>query len=142
DGYDSSARYGGDVVREARDTGVRVFSLSVDSEPLPETAVADFGARLVGNDEQVLAVDLVVFSTVEQTVVPQIKLNGKPVDAVECDRLDAQGRLRVGVGRNPVRMLLRPAERLPAYVVEVSIAAEQNTFTRNDSLKLSVRGPG
>ncbi|MCG3184796.1 MAG: hypothetical protein ICCCNLDF_02926 [Planctomycetes bacterium] len=142
DGYDSSARYGGDVVREARDTGVRVFSLPVDSEPLPETAVADFGARLVGNDEQVLAVDLVVFSTVEQTVVPQIKLNGKPVDAVECDRLDAQGRLRVGVGRNPVRMLLRPAERLPAYVVEVSIAAEQNTFTRNDSLKLSVRGPG
>lgn len=142
DGHDSSARYGGDVVREARDSGVRVFSMPVDSEPLPETALADFAARLVGKDEQVLAVDLVVFSTVDQLVVPQIKLNGEPVDDVECDRLDAQGRLRVGVGRNPVRMLLRPSERLPAYVVEVSLAAQQNTFTRNDSLKLSVRGPG
>lgn len=142
DGHDSSARYGGDVVREARDSGVRVFCMPLDSDPLPESALADFGARLVGIDEQVLAVDVVVFSTVDQLVVPQIKLNGVPVDDIECDRLDEQGRLRVGVGRNPVRMLLRPAERLPAYVVEVSLAAEQNTFTRNDSLKLAVRGPG
>ncbi|MCB9932603.1 MAG: VWA domain-containing protein [Planctomycetes bacterium] len=142
DGYDSTSRYGGDVVREVRDSRVKLFTLAVDSDPLPETAVADFGARLVGSDEQVLAIDLVVFSTVEQFVVPQVKLNGEPAANIECDKLDARGRLRVGVGRNPVRMRLRPTERLPAYVVEVSIAAEQNTYTRNDSLKLSVRGPG
>ena len=142
DGYDSTARYGGDVVREVRDSRLRLFAIPVDSEPLPETAVADFGARLVGADEQVLAVDLVVFSTVNQLVVPQIKLNGEPVDDIECDKLDAQGRMKVGIGRNPVRMLVRPKERLPAYVVEVSLAADQNTFTRNDSLKVNVRGPG
>lgn len=142
DGYDSSARYGGDVVRSARDADVRLFAMGVDSEPLPETAVADFSVRLVGNDERILAIDLVVFSTVEQRVVPQIKVNGSVVDDLECDKLDRIGRLSVGVGRNPVRMLLRDVELLPAYVVEVSIAAEQNTFLRNDSLKVSVRGPG
>jgi Ca-activated chloride channel homolog len=142
DGFDSTARYGGDVVREVRDARMRLFAMPVDSDPLPETAVADFAARLVGTDQQVLAIDLVVFSTVSQVVVPQIKLNGEPVDDIECDKLDSKGRMKVGVGRNPVRMLIRPTERLPSYVVEVSLAAEQNTFTRNDSLKVSVRGPG
>jgi Ca-activated chloride channel family protein len=142
DGFDSTARYGGDVVREVRDSRMRLFAMPVDSDPLPETAVADFGARLVGSDEQVLAIDLVVFSTVSQLVVPQIKLNGEPVDDIECDKLDSKGRMKVGVGRNPARLLIRPKERLPAYVVEVSLAAEQNTFTRNDSLKVNVRGPG
>ncbi|MEZ5990758.1 MAG: hypothetical protein R3E76_00190 [Planctomycetota bacterium] len=104
--------------------------------------MADFSVRLVGADERVLAIDLVVFSTVEQRVVPQIKLNGQAVTDLECDKLDAGGRMKVGVGRNPVRMLLRNVETLPAYVVEVSVAAEQNTFLRNDSLKVSVRGPG
>jgi Ca-activated chloride channel homolog len=142
DGFDSTARYGGDVVREVRDSRLRLFAMPVDSDPLPETAVADFGARLVGADEQVLAIDLVVFSTVTQFVVPQIKVNGEPVDDIESDKIDAQGRMKVGIGRNPVRMLIHPKERLPAYVVEVSLAAEQNTFTRNDSLKVNVRGPG
>lgn len=142
DGYDSNSRYGGDVVRSARDSGIRLFAMPVDSEPLAETAVADFSVRLVGAEERVLAIDLVVFSTVEQRVVPQIKLNGQPVTDIECDKLDASGRMKVGVGRNPVRMLLRDIETLPAYVVEVSVAAEQNTFLRNDSLKVSVRGPG
>lgn len=142
DGHDSAARYGGDPVRELRDTGVRLFALPVDSQPLPETAVADFAVRLVGNDEQVLAIDLVVFSTVDQYVSPEIKVDGQRVTNIECDKLDAQGRMRVGVGRNPVRMLLRPDRSQAVYVVEVSLAAEQNTFLRNDSLKINVRGPG
>lgn len=142
DGHDSSARYGGDLVREARDAGVRVFAMPVASQPMPETAVADFAARLVGGEQPVLAIDLVVFSTVPQLVSPQVKLNGVVVDDIECDKLDARGMLSVGVGRNPVRMLVRPRESLPAYVVEVSIAAEQNTFLRNDSMKVSVRGAG
>ncbi|MCA8911366.1 MAG: VWA domain-containing protein, partial [Planctomycetes bacterium] len=142
DGYDSSSRYGGDVVRSARDSGVRLFCMGIDSEPLPETAVADFSVRLVGNDERVLAIDLVVFSTVAQRVVPQIKVNGAPVSDIECDKLNTNGSMSVGVGRNPVRMLLRNVEVMPSYVVEVSLAAEQNTFLRNDSLKVSVRGPG
>ncbi|MBZ0136652.1 MAG: VWA domain-containing protein [Planctomycetes bacterium] len=142
DGYDSAARYGGDVVRELRNTGVRVFAMPVDSQPLPETAVADFAVRLVGADERVMAIDLVVFSTIDQYVTPEIKLDGKRVTDIECDKLDAQGRMRAGVGRNPVRMLLRPERAQAVYVVEVSLAAEQNTFPRNDSLKISVRGPG
>lgn len=142
DGYDSAARYGGDPVRELRDTGVRVFTMPVDSQPLPETAVADFAVRLVGADEQVMAIDLVVFSTVDQYVTPDIKVDGKRVSDIECDKLDAQGRMRVGVGRNPVRMLLRPERSQAVYVVDVSLAAEQNTFLRNDSLKINVRGPG
>ena len=142
DGYDSAARYGGDSVRELRDTGVRLFAIPVDSEPLPETAVADFSVRLVGAEEQVMAIDLVVFSTVDQFVTPEIKLDGKRVTNIECDKLDTQGRMRVGIGRNPARMLLRPERAQAVYVVEVSLAAQQNTFLRNDSLKVSVRGPG
>ena len=142
DGYDSTARYGGDVVREVRDSGVRLFTMPVDSDPLPEIAVADFGARLIGKEELVIAVDLVVFSTVEQIVVPQIKVNGKLADDIESDKLNAKGNLQVGVGRNPVRLLLRPTERSSVYVIEVAIAADKNTYPRNDSLKIRIAGPG
>lgn len=142
DGYDSALRYGSDPVREIRASGMRVFAMAIDSEPLPETAVADFAVRLVGTDAPVLAIDLVVFSTVDQFVVPEIKLDGQRVENVESEKLDSQGRLRVGVGRNPVRMVLRPQSSSASYVVEVSLAAEKNTFLRNDSLKISVRGPG
>lgn len=142
DGHDSTTRYGGDVVREARDSGVRLFVLPVDSEPLPEVALADFAVRLVGDEQKVLAIDAVVFSTVAQTVIPQVKLNGETVNDVQSDKLDSEGRMRVGVGRNPLRMRVHPREILPSYVVQVSLAAARNTFSRNDSLKLSVRGPG
>ncbi|MCB9894117.1 MAG: VWA domain-containing protein [Planctomycetes bacterium] len=142
DGYDSTARYGGDVVREVRDSGVRLFTMAVDSDPLPEIALADFGARLIGTDDLVIAVDLVVFSTVEQTVVPQVKVNGKLAEDVESDKLDKNGNLQVGVGRNPVRMLLRPTESNSVYVIEVAIAADKNTYPRNDSLKIRIAGPG
>ena len=142
DGYDSTARYGGDVLREVRDSGVRLFTIPIDSDPLPEIAVADFGARLIGKEELVIAVDLVVFSTVQQQVIPQIKVNGKLAENVESDKLTSRGRLNVGIGRNPVRLLLRPADRASVYVLEVSVAAEQNTFPRNDSLKIRIAGPG
>ncbi|MCC6463931.1 MAG: VWA domain-containing protein [Planctomycetes bacterium] len=146
DGYDSAIRYGGDLQRDARQSGVRLFTLPVDSDPMPEAAIADCAARLVGEDQRVLALDLVVFSTVDQLVKPEIKLNGEAVPLDElvagAPRLDTEGRLRVGVGRNPLRITLRPKAQLATYVVEISLAAERNTYARNDSLKLAVRGPG
>jgi Ca-activated chloride channel homolog len=142
DGYDSAARYGGDTVSEARGAGMRLFAMPVDSKPLPEVAIADFAPRLVGAEERVMAIDIVVFSTVNQTVTPEVRIDGKPVTRLESDRLDANGRLRVGVGRNPVRLLAPLESSRASHIVEVSLAAEHNTFLRNDSLKMNVRGPG
>jgi uncharacterized membrane protein len=141
DGYDSAVRYGLDLQRDARQAGVRLFTLPVDSEPLPEAAIADCSARLAGQDQSVLAIDLVVFSTVPQTVTPQVKLNGQAVSA-ELASGQAAGPVAVGVGRTPIRLVLRPPRRLATYVVEIALASEQNSYPRNDTLKLAVRGPG
>lgn len=146
DGYDSANRYGGDLQRDARQSGVRLFAVPVDSDPMPEAAIADCAARLVGEDQRLLALDLVVFSTVDQLVKPEVKLNGEAVPLAElvagAPRLDTEGRMRVGVGRNPLRITLKPQAQLATYVVEISLAAERNTYARNDTLKLAVRGPG
>jgi len=141
DGHDSALRYGLDLQRDARQAGVRLFTLPVDSEPLPEAAIADCSARLAGEDQRLLAIDLVVFSTVAQTVTPQIKLNGQSVEATLAGG-GPVGSVNVGVGRTPIRMLIQPDRRLATYVVEVALAAQQNSYPRNDSLKLAVRGPG
>lgn len=141
DGHDSAQRYGLDLQRDARQAGVRLFTLPVDSEPLPEAAIADCSARLAGEDQSVLAIDLVVFSTVSQTVTPQIKLNGQAVEATFAGGA-AAGPVNVGIGRTPIRLLVRPQRRLATYVLEIALASQQNSYPRNDSLKLAVRGPG
>ncbi|MBX3473809.1 MAG: VWA domain-containing protein [Planctomycetes bacterium] len=141
DGHDSSLRYGIDLQREARQAGVRLFTLATDSEPLPESAIADCFARLAGEDQRLLAIDLVVFSTVSQRVTPEIKLNGESVSAVFAGGAPI-GPVAVGPGRTPLRLIVEPRRRLATYVVEVTLAAEQNSYPRNDSIKLAVRGPG
>lgn len=141
DGHDSTIRYGGDLQREARQTGVRLFTMPVDSEPMPEAAIADCSARLAGEDQRLLAIDLVVFSTVAQVVRPEIKLNGESVPARFAQGGDLKP-VQVGPGRTPLRVVLEPRRRLATYVVEVALASEQNSYPRNDSLKLAVRGPG
>ncbi len=141
DGHDSALRYGLDLQRDARLAGVRLFAMPVESEPLPESAIADCHVRLAGQDQRLLAIDLVVFSTVAQTVTPQIKLNGETIKASFSGGGEVHS-VRVGVGRTPIRMIVEPTRVLATYVVEVAVASEQNSYPRNDSLKLAVRGPG
>jgi uncharacterized membrane protein len=143
DGHDSADRYGGDAVVEARDRAVPVFAMPVDSDPAPEAALADLSVRVAGRQPQIIAIDLVVQSTVAQYVVPTVRVNGEDVrERLRGERLDANGGIRVGAGRTPVQLMLEPREELPAYVVEVSLAAEQDTYPGNGTAKLSVRGDG
>lgn len=140
DGHDSTLRYGIDLQREARNASVRLLALPVDSSPLPEAAIADLSARLAGDGTR-LAIDLVVFSTVAQTVTPQVKLNGEAVNALTTAGQPA-GPVHVEAGRTPIRLVVPLQMVLATYVVEVALAAPQNSYPRNDSLKLVVRGPG
>lgn len=143
DGHDSADRYGGDSTAEARDRAVPVFVIAVDSDPMPEVALADFNARLAGRDRRVLAVDIVIQSTVAQYVVPHVRINGQDMrERVTGDRLDAQGGVRVGAGRTPLRLAVEPPEESRLYVVEVSVGAEQDTYPGNGSAKLAVAGEG
>ncbi|MCC6572222.1 MAG: VWA domain-containing protein [Planctomycetes bacterium] len=133
DGHDSSQRYGMDLQRGARLAGVRVSALSVDSEPLPEVAMADFSARLAGREGAALDVAFVLYSTVRQRAAFSVRINGQPAAEQERD---------VDVGRNPVSLRIPLNSRLASYIVEVSVNAPQDTSTRNNSLKLPVAGPG
>jgi hypothetical protein len=133
DGHDSSLGYGGDLQREARAVGVKVFALAVDSDPLPEVALADFAARVAGSEKSRLVADLVVYSTVRQDIKITLTVDRKEVAVKE---------LSVDEGRTPVRLLYEPPVMQAVYVVEASIASSQDTSTSNNSLKLAVRGPG
>lgn len=133
DGHDTSLSYGGDLQREARAVGVRVFTMAVDSDPLPEVALADFAARLAGSERPRLVADMVVYSTLRQIVRVTLTVDRREVAVKE---------LTVDEGRNPVRLIYEPPKLQAAYVVEASIAATKDTSTSNNALKLAVRGPG
>lgn len=133
DGHDSSLAYGGDLQKEARAVGVKVFALAVDSDPLPEVALADFAARVAGSEKSRLVADLVVYSTVRQNIKLTLTVDRKEVAVKE---------LSVDEGRTPVRLLYEPPVMQAVYVVEASIASSQDTSPSNNALKLAVRGPG
>lgn len=133
DGHDSTLAYGGDLQREARAVGVRVFALPVDSDPAPEVALADFAARVVGREKSVLVADVVVYSTVRQSIKLTLSVDRREVAVRE---------ITVDEGRTPLRIQYEPPRLQAAYVVEASIAAEQDTSSSNNTLKLPVRGPG
>ncbi len=133
DGHDSSLAYGGELQREARAVGVRVFALAVDSDPLPEVALADFASRAAGREKAVLVSDLVVYSTVRQSIKITLSVDRKEVATRE---------LTIDEGRTPVRFQYEPTRVQAAYVIEASIAASRDTSTSNNTLKLAVRGPG
>lgn len=140
DGHDSAARYGGDAAAGARDRGVVVYPVAVDSRPAPEVALADFNARIAGSDDRTLAVDIVIQSTVAQYVVPQLRVNGRQVSA--GSRLDERGGLNVGAGRTPLRLRIDGIEEMPVYIVEVALAARQDTYPGNNAARLAVRSGG
>lgn len=133
DGHDTSLSYGGDLQKEARAVGVKVFSLAVDSDPLPEVALADFAARVAGSEKTRLVSDLVVYSTVRQSIKLTLTVDRKEVAVKE---------LTVEEGRTPVRLVYEPSVLQAVYVVEASVASSRDTSTSNNALKLAVRGPG
>ncbi len=133
DGHDTSLSYGGDLQKEARAVGVKVFTLAVDSDPLPEVALADFAARVAGSERTRLVADLVVYSTVRQNIKLTLTVDRKQVAVKE---------LSVDEGRTPVRLLYEPPVIQAVYVVEASVASSRDTSTSNNALKLAVRGPG
>ncbi|MBX3460887.1 MAG: VWA domain-containing protein [Planctomycetes bacterium] len=143
DGHDSADRYAGDAASEARARNLPVFAIAVDSDPVPEVALADFHARIAGRERRVLALELAIQSTVAQRVVPSVRVNGKDMRAdLRGEQLDAQGAVRVGAGRNPVRLELELAEFARTYIVEVSLGAEQDTYPGNGSARIAVAGEG
>lgn len=142
DGHDSADKYGGDVARQARAGGLRVFALPVASSPLPEAAISNFTLRLAGNEQRVIAIDVEIYSTVVQSARLEVKVNGEPAKSVSTERMGPDGSLRLGAGRNPVHLRVEPANPASAYVVEVALLAPQNRLPQNDVLKQSLRGTG
>ncbi len=143
DGYDSADRYGGDVVMDARTRATPVFAIPVDSAPLPEVALADLRARLMGNEKQVIALELVIHSSVPQYVIPEIRLDGQSAAGlIQGERLNADGGFQVGSGRTPLLLTLEPEQQRAVHTIEVALAADNDTHPGNNTGHATVQGGG
>ncbi|MHC4841402.1 MAG: VWA domain-containing protein [Planctomycetota bacterium] len=145
DGFDSTLRYEEDLARDLRIAGISVFPLPVDSKPWAEVALSACDVRVAGKENTELAIDLTAYATEAQTARPQIRVSGKVVSQDLIDttgKLDSNGNWKLAQGRNLLRLRLTPPTVAPAYVVEVALASEADTFPGNNAIKLNVRGQG
>ncbi|MDC1141617.1 glutamine amidotransferase [Planctomycetota bacterium] len=145
DGFDSALRYEEDLARDLRLSGLSVFPLPVDSTPRPEVALATCDVRVAGKGGAELAIDITAFATTAQTSKAIIRIGGKDVSDKLFDttgKLDSDGNWKLAKGRNLLRLRLTPPQPAPAYVVEIALASEADTFPGNNAVKLNVRGQG
>lgn len=145
DGYDSASRYGDDLARDVRLSNLPIFPLAVNSQPRPEVALSGCDVRVAGNANPEIAIDLSAYSTLAQTVRPEVRINGQSVTDKLRDsngRLAADGTWKLVSGRNLLRLRIAPAKVSLSYLVEVSLASKNDTFTGNNAIKLNVKGEG
>lgn len=145
DGRDSARDNGGDPLVGANTSNIPVYAIPRTPNPKPEVAISAMNARALGDVEPMLVVNVSVFSNRVQNATLSVKLSGKQANGQITDSsvpMSSSGEVKLGKGRNPIRLNLRPFERLPVYALEVSIAAADDQSNANNNVKMSVRGRG
>ncbi|MEE9311997.1 MAG: glutamine amidotransferase, partial [Planctomycetota bacterium] len=145
DGFDSTLRYGEDLTRDLKLSGLSIFPMPIDSAPRPEVALSACDVRVAGKGNAELAIDITAFATTEQISRPEVRIGGKVVTDILFDsagKLDKDGNWPLVVGRNLLRLRVTPPVISRVYVVEVSLASEADTFPGNNAIKLNVSGKG